>query len=118
MSGADSVIYDLAPELSGKRGIFCGTWKKAVHSGDDFTLSDEKIGDYFMAARRVLREALTTLAVPVSDIVCHVILKFLSVENRCHQLRKPARNRSRRMAIELLDILHKPAANHCCVRRA
>ncbi len=50
---ADSVIYDLAPEPSGKKG------RPAVHGRklsiqNDFTLSDEKNGDYFMAARRVL----------------------------------------------------------------
>lgn len=48
----DSVIYDLAPE-PGKKV------RPAVHGRklsiqEDFTLSDEKIGDYFMAARKVL----------------------------------------------------------------
>ena len=50
---ADSVIYDLAPELSGKKGRPAAHGRK-LSIQDDFTLSDEKIGDYFMAARRVL----------------------------------------------------------------
>lgn len=50
---ADSVIYDLASEPSGKKS------RPAVHGRklsiqDDFTLSEEKIDDYFMAGRRVL----------------------------------------------------------------
>ena len=50
---SDSVIYDLAPQRTGKRG------RPALHGKklsiyDDFVLSDEKIGDYYTAARRVL----------------------------------------------------------------
>lgn len=50
---ADSVIYGLA------RGLFRKKDRPAVYGKklsiqDDFTLSDEKIGDYFMATRRVL----------------------------------------------------------------
>ena len=49
----DSVIYDLPPQRTGKRG------RPATHGDrlsiqDDFTLSDEKIGGYYMAVRRVL----------------------------------------------------------------
>ena len=49
----DSVIYDLPPEPTGKRG------RPAKHGRrlsvrDDFTLSDEKIGDYYTGVRRVL----------------------------------------------------------------
>ena len=49
----DSVIYDLAPEPSGRRG------RPAKHGHrlsiwDDFVLSDEKIGDYYTGVRRVL----------------------------------------------------------------
>ena len=52
-SRVDSVIYDLASGPTGKKG------RPAVHGRklsiqDDFTLSDEKIGDYYMAVRRVL----------------------------------------------------------------
>ena len=50
---SDSVIYDLPPQRTGKRG------RPALHGKrlsiqDDFTLSDEKIGDCYIAARRVL----------------------------------------------------------------
>ena len=43
---SDSVIYDLAPRRTGKRG------RPALHGKklsiyDDFVLSDEKIGDYY-----------------------------------------------------------------------
>ena len=49
----DSVIYDFPPQRTGKRG------RPATHGDrlsiqDDFTLSDEKIGGYYMAVRRVL----------------------------------------------------------------
>ena len=49
----DSVLYDLAPVHTGKRG------RPARHGArlsieDDFTLSEEKIGDYFIGVRRVL----------------------------------------------------------------
>jgi hypothetical protein len=49
----DSVIYDLAPEPTGRRG------RPAKHGRrlsveEDFTLSDEKIGDYYTSVRRVL----------------------------------------------------------------
>ena len=49
----DSVIYDLAPEPTGRRG------RPAKHGRrlsiwDDFVLSDEKIGDYYTGVRRVL----------------------------------------------------------------
>ena len=68
----DSVIYDLAPEPSGKKG------RPAVHGRklsirDDFILSDEKIGDYFMSARRVLtnvfgkRKVMAYVTVPKRD---------------------------------------------------
>ena len=50
---SDSVLYDLAPERTGRRG------RPAKHGrqlslADDFTLSDEKIGGYHISARRVL----------------------------------------------------------------
>ncbi len=50
---SDSVIYDLQPQRTGKKG------RSALHGKrlsiqDDFTLSDEKIGDYYIAVRRVL----------------------------------------------------------------
>ena len=50
---SDSVIYDLPPQRTGKRGQPALHGKRLfVH--DDFTLSDEKIGDCCMAVRRVL----------------------------------------------------------------
>ena len=53
MPGSDSVIYDLAPQPTGRRG------RPAKHGErlsikEDFTLSAEKIGDYYMGVRRVL----------------------------------------------------------------
>ena len=68
----DSVIYDLAPGPTGKKG------RPAVHGRklsiqDDFTLSDEKIGDYYMAVRRVLtnifgrREVMVYVTSPSKD---------------------------------------------------
>lgn len=50
---SDSVIYDLPPYRTGKRGRPASHGKK-LSIQDDFTLSDEKIGDYYMAVRRVL----------------------------------------------------------------
>ena len=49
----DSVIYELAPKPTGRRG------RPAKHGRrlsiqDDFVLSDEKIGDYYTGVRRVL----------------------------------------------------------------
>ena len=50
---SDSVIYDLPPQPTGKRGRPAKRGKR-LSIQDDFVLSDEKIGDYYMAARRVL----------------------------------------------------------------
>ena len=50
---SDSVIYDLPPQRTGKRGRPALHGKK-LSIQDDFTLSDEKIGDYYMAVRHVL----------------------------------------------------------------
>ena len=49
----DSVMYDLAPPKTGKRG------RPAKHGRrlsieEDFSLSDEKIGDYYIGVRRIL----------------------------------------------------------------
>lgn len=50
---SDSVIYDLAPQPTGRKG------RPAKHGrrlsiGEDFILSDEKMGDYYTGFRRVL----------------------------------------------------------------
>ncbi len=50
---SDSVIYDLPPQRTGKKGRPASHGKR-LSVQDDFTLSDEKIGDYYMAVRRVL----------------------------------------------------------------
>ena len=50
---SDSVLYDLPPQRTGKRGRPALHGKK-LSIQNDFTLSDEKIGDYYMAVRRVL----------------------------------------------------------------
>ena len=49
----DSVMYDLAPPKSGKRGRPAKHGKR-LSIEDDFSLSDEKIGDYYIGVRRVL----------------------------------------------------------------
>ncbi|KAI4446393.1 hypothetical protein C823_000911 [Eubacterium plexicaudatum ASF492] len=54
---SDSVIYDLPPQRTGKRGRPALHGKK-LSIQDDFTLSDEKIGDYYMAVRHVLTNIL------------------------------------------------------------
>ena len=50
---SDSVIYGLPPQRTGKRGRPALHGKK-LSMQDDFTLSDEKTGDYYMAVRHVL----------------------------------------------------------------
>ena len=49
----DSVIYDLTPPKTGKKGR-PAKYGKRLSIGDDFSLSDEKIGDYFIGVRQVL----------------------------------------------------------------
>ena len=49
----DSVLYDLPPAPTGRRGRPAKHGKK-LSIVDDFILSDEKIGDYFIGVRRVL----------------------------------------------------------------
>ncbi|KAI4450735.1 hypothetical protein C823_005272 [Eubacterium plexicaudatum ASF492] len=54
---SDSAIYDLPPQRTGKRGRPALHGKKlSIH--DDFILSTEKIGDYYIAARSVLTNIL------------------------------------------------------------
>ena len=56
---ADSVIYDLAPAPTGHRGR---PSKHGRHLSieDDFTLFDEKVGDYYTRVRRVLTNLFET----------------------------------------------------------
>ena len=49
----DSVMYDLAPPKTGKRGR-PAKYGKRLSIENDFSLSGEKIGDYYIGARRVL----------------------------------------------------------------
>ena len=49
----DSVIYDLPPQPTGKKGRPAKHGKRLSPDGD-FVLSDEKVGDYYIGARRVL----------------------------------------------------------------
>ena len=49
----DSVIYDLAPQPTGRRGR-PATHGRRLSPEEDFSLSDERIGDYYMGVRRVL----------------------------------------------------------------
>ena len=50
---ADSVIYDLAPAPTGRKGRPAKHGKR-LSANDDFTLSDEKINGYYIGVRRVL----------------------------------------------------------------
>ena len=49
----DSVIYDLAPEPTGRKGRPAKHGRRLSPEAD-FMLSDEKIGDYYIGSRRVL----------------------------------------------------------------
>ena len=49
----DSVIYDLAPQPAGKKGRPAKHGKR-LSPDNDFTLSGEKVGEYYIGARRVL----------------------------------------------------------------
>ncbi len=67
-----SVIYDLPQQRTEKRGRPASHGKR-LSVQDDFTLSEEKIGNYYMAVRRVLtnifgkREVLAYVTSPVKD---------------------------------------------------
>ena len=50
---SDSVIYDLAPSPTGKKGRPAKHGKR-LSTDDDFTLSDEKINGYYIGVRHVL----------------------------------------------------------------
>ena len=49
---SDSVIYDLAPQRTGKKGRPASHGKR-LSIQDDFTLSDEKIGNYLRMAGKI-----------------------------------------------------------------
>lgn len=49
----DSVIYDLAPQPTGRRGRPARHGRR-LSTESDFTLSDERIGGYYIGVRRVL----------------------------------------------------------------
>jgi hypothetical protein len=55
----DSVLYDLAPQRTGKRGRPAKHGKR-LSAEKDFTLSDEKIGGYYIGTRRVLTNIFGT----------------------------------------------------------
>lgn len=48
----DSVIYDLAPQPTGKKGR-PAKHGKHLFSDCDFTLLDKKVGEYYIGVRRV-----------------------------------------------------------------
>lgn len=50
---SDSVIYDLVPAPTGRKGI-PAKHRKSLSIDEDFALSDEKIGDYYTGVRHVL----------------------------------------------------------------
>ena len=50
---SDSVIYDLAPQRTGKRGRPAKHGKR-LSPDKDFSLSNDKIGDYYIGVRKVL----------------------------------------------------------------
>lgn len=55
----DSVLYDLAPQRTGKRGRPAKHGKR-LSAEKDFTLSDKKIGGYYIGTRRVLTNIFGT----------------------------------------------------------
>ena len=55
----DSVMYDLAPEPTGRRGRPVKHGRR-LSVEEDFALSDEKIGDYYTGVRRVLTNIFGT----------------------------------------------------------
>lgn len=69
---SDSVIYDLPPQQNGKKGRPAVRGRR-LSIWDDFVLSEDKIGDYYTAVRRVLtnifgkREVLAYVTVPEKD---------------------------------------------------
>ena len=72
-----SVIYDTAPELIGRSG------RPAKHGRrlsvkDNFTLSDEKVGDYYTGARRVL-----TNIFGAREVLAYVTLTEKDGGSRC-----------------------------------
>lgn len=58
----DSVIYDLPPERTHKRGR-PAKYGRRLSLIEDFTLSKEKIGDYFIGYRKVLTNLFANLEV-------------------------------------------------------
>ena len=56
---ADSVMYDLPPKPTGKRGR-PAKYGKRLSVQDDFELSDKKIGGYYIGVRRVLTNIFGT----------------------------------------------------------
>jgi len=52
-AGSDSVLYDLPPEKTGRRGRPAKKGKR-LSLCNDFELSNEKIGGYYIGVRRVL----------------------------------------------------------------
>lgn len=59
----NSVLYDLAPQPTGKRGRPVKHGRR-LSMKEDFLLSDEKIGDYYIGARRVLTNLFGQREVP------------------------------------------------------
>lgn len=64
----DSVIYDLAPAPTGHRGR-PAKHRRRLSIEDDFTLSDEKVGDYYTGVRRVLTNLFGT---PGGSCLCYI----------------------------------------------
>ena len=58
----DSVLYDLPPERTGKRGRPAKHGKK-LSIYDDFTLSDDKTGNYFIGYRQVITNIFSDLTI-------------------------------------------------------
>ena len=56
---SDSVIYDLAPAPTGKKGRPAKRGRR-LSIDEDFVLSDEKAGDYYTGCRRVLTNVFGT----------------------------------------------------------
>ena len=74
----DSVMYDLAPARTGRRGRPAKHGKRLCVE-TDFTFSKEKIGDYYTGVRRVSQRSLAT----GKFLLMSRILKKETAQNVC-----------------------------------
>lgn len=72
-----SVIYDLAPVHTGRRGRPAKHGKR-LSVETDFTFSNEKIGDYYTGARRVLTKVFSN----------REVLAYVTVTEKEHEIKR------------------------------